>query len=579
MIITINMVKFTQLLVIFITLQIVFSEHNHRKVLEKYMNGPTKELFKMYHGLFEKEYSLNSEEGFRKYKTFKDNLNYIKEHNSKNTESQLAIGPWADLSNQEYIDTVLTHPNVMQANIQKSIEEATPFETSENKNFFNFDRFADEVDDTEYIAGDYQAGEKNWKEYDTPVRSQGRCGSCWAYGVTAAVEVNAAIASGCKRKNDCNQPHYSTQYLVDCTTDNGCRGGWYDKSLNMMKARGLVLDSAYPYKAKEMTCPKPIPQTDKTKKVTGFNHCYNCTKQKWNDMASKGAVAVAVDASNRNFQHFGSGKLTELTNCNRVNHAVVVVSSVGGTIIIKNSWGNRWGDKGYLSIKRTDNNNTCHITKYAFLPIVQSNGPNPSPNPSPNPRPKPSPSPNPNPSPQPDRVYDSPMLCKGVFNSCTRFDGFSYKKLYSRQDTAVSFVMGKAIKSAYLFDENYCKGRGVKLTKHYDDFSKYDETRFIYKRARSFTVIKTDVKDNCVMVGSYECFYRETEMCGEGILKLTNYRIKSVRFGKNVKRVDIFEEINGKGNGYSLTKSSGNLGNLETERFQQNVRAIKIYSN
>jgi len=84
----------------------------------------------MYHGLFEKNYELNSQEGFRKYKAFKDNIKYIKDFNSKNTKSQLGIGPWTDLSNEEYINTVLTHPDVMKANMESSMRELIEKEES-----------------------------------------------------------------------------------------------------------------------------------------------------------------------------------------------------------------------------------------------------------------------------------------------------------------------------------------------------------------------------------------------------------------------------------------------------------------
>jgi hypothetical protein len=37
-----------------------------RKILNKFLDGPKKELFKVYHHLFEKSYDLNSEEGIRR---------------------------------------------------------------------------------------------------------------------------------------------------------------------------------------------------------------------------------------------------------------------------------------------------------------------------------------------------------------------------------------------------------------------------------------------------------------------------------------------------------------------------------
>ena len=43
-------------------------------ILKNFKNGPTKELFKVYHFLYKKEYEVNIQEGVSKYQTFKQNL-------------------------------------------------------------------------------------------------------------------------------------------------------------------------------------------------------------------------------------------------------------------------------------------------------------------------------------------------------------------------------------------------------------------------------------------------------------------------------------------------------------------------
>jgi len=74
----------------------------------------------------------------------------------------------------------------------------------------------------------------NWCDLGgcTPVRDQGACGSCWAFGTVGPLESAILIEDGFSKD-------LSEQWLVSCNTDGwGCNGGWWAR-LPCVAGRGL----------------------------------------------------------------------------------------------------------------------------------------------------------------------------------------------------------------------------------------------------------------------------------------------------------------------------------------------------
>ena len=75
----------------------------------------------------------------------------------------------------------------------------------------------------------------------TPVKDQGRCGSCWSFGTTSDVEGVHFLATG-------NLTSLSEQQLVSCDKkDAGCNGGLQEDAFVYVAKNGLVPESQYPY--------------------------------------------------------------------------------------------------------------------------------------------------------------------------------------------------------------------------------------------------------------------------------------------------------------------------------------------
>jgi Papain family cysteine protease len=92
-------------------------------------------------------------------------------------------------------------------------------------------------------------------------------------------------------------------------------------------------------------------------------------------------VSVAIQGSQFIFQFYKSGVLTD-TSCGAsgaIDHGVLAVGY--GTdldtqepyILVKNSWGESWGDAGYIKIGRNNKNKfgICSILKLASFPIMK----------------------------------------------------------------------------------------------------------------------------------------------------------------------------------------------------------------
>ena len=54
------------------------------------------------------------------------------------------------------------------------------------------------------------------------------------------------------------------------------------------------------------------------------------------------------------------------------NHAVTAVGYTEKYVLVKNSWGNRWGDNGFIKFTRGYRN--CHLWDEASYPILVSTG-------------------------------------------------------------------------------------------------------------------------------------------------------------------------------------------------------------
>jgi len=206
----------------------------------------------------------------------------------------------------------------------------------------------------------------NWTQKMQGVRNQENCGSCWSFATMATVEGNWNI-----RKN-LMVGWLSTQQLVDCDhSNNGCHGGWYSGSMNHLRTNLAMRDAVYPYTSGETgvqgACRYDANNATSVR-TTGYlesnnaNDLYNLLRD--------GPVAIAVNVNS--WGSYSTGIFDEPCTPG-VNHAVTLVGygTEGGVgyWLIKNSWADYWGEKGYIRIKEDAyNSNSCSVGAYGFQP-------------------------------------------------------------------------------------------------------------------------------------------------------------------------------------------------------------------
>lgn len=83
-----------------------------------------------------------------------------------------------------------------------------------------------------------------------------------------------------------------------------------------------------------------------------------------------GPIAIAVDAGT--WSWYSSGVVTASTCHQGLNHGVTLTSAnlESGYVSIKNSWGQSWGENGYIRVSINDN--ACGWTNVASIPTVKA---------------------------------------------------------------------------------------------------------------------------------------------------------------------------------------------------------------
>lgn len=190
----------------------------------------------------------------------------------------------------------------------------------------------------------------------TPVKDQGPCGSCWAFGTLGSFEGSWRIINN-------ETIDTAEKDLLDCNTwGYSCGGGWW--AFDQVKTAGVAAEAGYPYAPSKAACNAGVARSYKldTWGYVGTDSNIPSVAAIKQALCAHGPLAIAVRATEA-FKHYTNGIFNEHA-AGAVNHGVTLVGwdDSKQAWLIKNSWGTGWGstcdygsERGYMWISYTSN--------------------------------------------------------------------------------------------------------------------------------------------------------------------------------------------------------------------------------
>lgn len=189
------------------------------------------------------------------------------------------------------------------------------------------------------------------KNYTTPVKNQGACGSCVAFGTVAVMETT--------HKRKANKPNsaidLSEAHLFYChgrSEGRNCSNGWWpEAALKKAQDIGVTFEQHYPYTGGDQNCTGLSGNwKSDLAKVTAYTKLTSPAAMK-NWIAAHGSITGCFVVYQDFFQ-YKSGVYKHVTGKSAGGHCVEIIgyNDSLGAWICKNSWGPNWGNKGYFMI-------------------------------------------------------------------------------------------------------------------------------------------------------------------------------------------------------------------------------------
>lgn len=325
-------------------------------------------IFEEWVSTFDKVYSSEYEKAER-MSIWIDNQDYIELHNSKDPKPSYTLGhnQFSDLTLDEFhqYNHLGKYSSIQDMDIPTGEGDEISYSSK------------DVVNSKRRLNGEKLPKSVDWVKRGavTSVKNQGKCGDCWAFSTVATIEGERFLKT--KKLES-----LSNQELTDCDfiLDDGCKGGLPARAYIFLETQpGLCSNKDYPFVGMTNRPISCLEHRSKchvvaNSKVVSWNWVRKDEKSV-KDAISHQPVSVAINAAHRDFHLYKHGIFNPIECEGKVDHAVVAVGY--GTEankeywLLKNSWSDKWGDKGYMKMSISNINppdvGQCGILKLATV--------------------------------------------------------------------------------------------------------------------------------------------------------------------------------------------------------------------
>jgi C1A family cysteine protease len=213
-------------------------------------------------------------------------------------------------------------------------------------------------------------------DYVTAARNQKKCGSCWAFSMTGAMESYVLRTQNMPGQDI----DLSEQVMLSCSGAGSCQGGQIDPTF--LQTTGLPLEEAYPYTATDGTCSAAAPGwQDGAYKIAGWgsvSHTVAALKAALNKYGPLPVGMVVYE----DFMHYKNGIYSYTSGKQLGGHGVLLVgyNDDEQSFTVKNSWDTGWGEGGFFRIAYSEVTNSvrfgmsaaAYYSSYKAAPVASA---------------------------------------------------------------------------------------------------------------------------------------------------------------------------------------------------------------
>jgi C1A family cysteine protease len=196
--------------------------------------------------------------------------------------------------------------------------------------------------------------DREGRNYITPIRDQGQCTSCVAFGSCAAVEGTLLVQQDSPgREVDLSEAQlfYCVALAQGRSCEEGPRGGWYPKeALEAFQAQGVPDEACFPYTPGDQACAACSDWEAGATRIAQWQPLDTPLEMKqW--ICAHGPVVASMQVY-EDFQHYAGDIYRHVAGGPLGGHCICIVGydDEGGYWIAKNSWNTGWGEQGFFKI-------------------------------------------------------------------------------------------------------------------------------------------------------------------------------------------------------------------------------------